>query len=267
MASLALANLKRVDVERRQAAMEAEMQAAATAQRWVLPPRETKVGVFTCLGESRPGRYVGGDFFDVIDLGEGKLGLALGDVAGKGMAASVLMTATQGYLHAALREHADPAHAVAAANRFICPRRPIGKFVTAWVGVFDVNNRTLTYTDAGHSYAVMSCVDGQTTPLDAAGGLPIGVDDAADYAAATIPLPAGSCVMVVSDGIVEQFGIPESCPGEQQQFGVDGVYRSLASSRTAAAAGDPVARIFSDVISHAGGPNLADDATAVLVTW
>jgi hypothetical protein len=71
--------------------------------------------------------------------------------------------------------------------------------------------------------------------------------------------------MVVSDGIVEQFGMLESCPGEQQQFGIDGVYRSLTCSRTASA--DPVAKIFSDVISHAGGPNLADDATAVLVTW
>jgi hypothetical protein len=71
--------------------------------------------------------------------------------------------------------------------------------------------------------------------------------------------------MVVSDGIVEQFGIPESCPGEQQQFGVDGLYRSLTGSRTAKA--DPVAKLFADVFSHAGGPNLADDATAVLVTW
>jgi serine phosphatase RsbU (regulator of sigma subunit) len=266
MASLALANLKRIDVERRQAAMEAELQAAATAQRWVLPRRQTCVGPFTCLGESRPGRYVGGDFFDVIDLGNGKLGLALGDVAGKGMAASVLMTATQGYLHAALREHADPARAVAAANQFVCPRRPTGKFVTAWVGVFDANAGTLTYTDAGHSYAVMHQPDsGATTPLDAAGGLPVGVEDTADYEQATIPLAAGSRVMVVSDGIIEQFGLQDSCPGEQQQFGLDGLYRALAAAR--AADTDPVAGVFADVIAHAGGPNLADDATAVLVTW
>jgi serine phosphatase RsbU (regulator of sigma subunit) len=272
MASLALANLKRIDVERRQAAMESELMAAATAQKWVLPRRETRTGSFVCLGESRPGRYVGGDFFDVIEIGEGRFGVALGDVSGKGMAASVLMTATQGYLHAALREHADPARAVAAANRFICPRRPTGKFVTAWVGLFDVNAKTLTYTDAGHSYAVLADADGSITPLDAGGGLPIGVDEAADYATETVALPPGGRVMVVSDGIVEQFSAgTESSPGaafggEPEQFGLEGLHRSLAAARREGAA-DAVAGVFADVIAHAGGPNLADDATAVLVTW
>jgi serine phosphatase RsbU (regulator of sigma subunit) len=269
MASLALANLKRIDVERRQASIESELMAAATAQKWVLPRRETRVGPFVCLGESRPGRYVGGDFFDVIELGDGRLGVALGDVSGKGMAASVLMTATQGYLHAALREHLDPARAVTAANRFICPRRQTGKFVTAWVGVFDVNARTLTYTDAGHSYAVMASPDGSFTPLDLGGGLPIGVDDAGGYATETVPLPPGGRVMVVSDGIIEQLSAPDSAAGagaEAAQFGVEGLQRSLGAAPRAGAA-DAVAGIFADVIAHAGGPNLADDATAVLVTW
>ena len=270
MASLALANLKRIDVERRQALIEAELTAAATAQRWVLPPRETRSGPFLCVGESRIGRYVGGDFFDVIELGDGRLGVAIGDVAGKGIAASVLMTATQGYLHASLREHADPMRAVAATNRFICPRRPSGKFVTAWVGVFDVNAGVLTYADAGHSYAVMADADGTLTPLDAGGGLPIGVSDDAEYAAATVPLATGATVLIVSDGIIEQFGTAEGAGGANagtgtpQQFGVQGVYRSLAASRTGP---DPVASLFREVFAHAGTENLADDATAVLIRW
>jgi serine phosphatase RsbU (regulator of sigma subunit) len=264
MASMALANLKRVDVERRQAAMESELMAAATAQKWVLPRRETKVGPFTCFGDSRPGRYVGGDFFDVMELSGGRLGVALGDVAGKGMAASVLMTATQGYLHASLCEHGDPARAVTAANKFVCPRRPTGKFVTAWVGVFDFNKGTLTYTDAGHSYAVMAKADGETfTALDVGGGLPIGVADDAEYAAETVPLEVGARVMVVSDGIIEQFGAGGE--GEPQQFGVEGFHRSLGASIKAST--DPIGNVFNEVMAHAGGPNLADDATAVLVTW
>lgn len=266
MASLALANLKRIDIERRQASIESELMAAATAQKWVLPGRKTCVGSITCVGESRPGRYVGGDFFDVIELGDGRLGVALGDVSGKGMAASVLMTATQGYLHAALREHADPARAVDAANRFICPRRQAGKFVTAWVGVFDMNHLTLTYTDAGHSYALLVGVDGSIRQLDAAGGLPLGIDDSSQYTWETIPLPPGGRVMIVSDGIIEQFDPTDSSPRatEATQFGVDGLKRSLSATPTD---GDAVAKLFADVITHAGGPNLADDATAVLVKW
>lgn len=264
MASMALSNLKRIEIERRAAMIEAELLAAATAQQWVLPRRETRSGPFVCVGESRVGRYVGGDFFDVIELGEGRLGVAIGDVAGKGIAASVLMTATQGYLHASLRETGDPARAVAATNRFICPRRATGKFVTAWVGVFDVNAGTLTYADAGHSYAVMANADGTFTPLDEGGGLPVGVSDDADYNATTVPLSPGATVMVVSDGIIEQFGNADDASGGQRQFSLDGVYNSLANSRGAP---DPVAALFRDVAAHAGGDNLADDATAVLVRW
>ena len=263
MASMALANLKRIEIERRQTMIEAELLAAATAQQWVLPRRETRSGPFLCVGESRAGRYVGGDFFDVIELGEGRLGVAIGDVAGKGIAASVLMTATQGYLHAALRERGDPARAVAATNRFICPRRAQGNFVTSWVGVFDVNANTLTYADAGHSYAVMAHADGTFTALDVGGGLPVGVSDDTEYACTTVPLSAGAAVMVVSDGIIEQFGTAGD-DAAQRQFGVDGVYRSIAGSR---AGPDPVASLFRDVTAHAGADNLADDATAVLVKW
>lgn len=264
MASMALSNLKRIEIERRHAMIEAELLAAAAAQQWVLPRRETRSGSFLCVGESRAGRYVGGDFFDVIELGEGRLGVAIGDVAGKGIAASVLMTATQGYLHAALRESGDPVRAVAATNRFICSRRAVGTFVTAWVGVFDVNAGTLTYADAGHSYAVMAHADGTFTPLDVGGGLPIGVSDDAEYNATTVPLAPGATVMVVGDGIIEQFGIAEVLDAPQRQFGVEGVYRSLGTSHEKS---DPVASLFRDVFAHAGGENLADDATAVLVRW
>src|SRR4051812_47989870 len=154
IASLALANLKRLDIERRQALMETELEAAAIAQRWVMPRRVSQVGPFRITGESRPGQYVGGDFFDVVDIGGRRVGVAIGDVGGKGVSASVLMTATQGFLHASLGGHGEPGRAVEAVNKFVCPRREGSRFVTMWVGVFDPANRTLRYVDAGHSYAL-----------------------------------------------------------------------------------------------------------------
>jgi serine phosphatase RsbU (regulator of sigma subunit) len=267
MASLALANLKRLDIERRQAAMEAELSAAALAQKWILPKRAATIGPFQYIGESRPGQYVGGDFFDVIDLASGRIAVAVGDVTGKGVAASVLMTATQGYLHAALLRDPDPGHAVTAVNRFVYPRRPINKFITMWVGIFDANTGTLSYVDAGHSYAMMLHGDGATfTALDEGDGLPIGINEDAEYRTATVPLAPGGCAMIVSDGIIEQFG---TLPGEdgaltRAHFEIKGVRTSLQSS---ASAPDAVADLFNAVVKHAETEKLSDDATAVLVKW
>ena len=266
IASLALANLKRLDIERRQASVEAELKAAAAAQRFVLPPRLVRVGPFTCAGESRPGRHVGGDFFDVIDLGDGRLGLALGDVAGKGVAAAVLMTATQGYLHATLRQGADPAAAVTALNSFVGPRATTGTFVTAWVGVFDPAARTLTYVDAGHGYALLRSADGSVAALDVDGGPPIGVVDGYAYQAAATPMGDAGQVLIVSDGFVEQPGRSAgSDPGaEPTQLGLDGVRRALVDARSAE---DHVSALFRLVFAHAASKELADDATAVLAQW
>ena len=68
MASLALANLKRIDMEKRAEQMRVDLAAAAVAQKWIMPQRDTNHGPFHCIGESRPGQMVGGDFFDIIPL-------------------------------------------------------------------------------------------------------------------------------------------------------------------------------------------------------
>jgi serine phosphatase RsbU (regulator of sigma subunit)/pSer/pThr/pTyr-binding forkhead associated (FHA) protein len=261
MAGLALANLKRVEIEKRQAALEYDLSAAATAHKWILPQRITRVGAMTCTGESRAGAYVGGDFFDVIPLDEHRMAVALGDVTGHGVAASVLMTAAQGFLNAALRREPSVARAVTDLNRFVCPRRPPTSFMTLWVGVFDAVQRTVTYVNAAHGYAMIQCADGSFTMLDGGEDLPIGFDDQDQYTATTEPLPAGGRTLILSDGIIEQYS-----PGTgeaRRQFDFDGVKAILASPGS----GDVVADLFAAVVKHAESSNLQDDATAVVVTW
>lgn len=259
MASLALANLKRVDIERRQAMLEAELASAGEMQRCILPQRSARIGAFEYTGESRPGRYLGGDFFNVIPLGDDKLAVALGDVSGKGVAASVLMTTAQGFLHASLSEHGgDVARAVTELNRFIYPRRPEGKFITLWAGVIDASKRMLHYVDAGHGYALLSPAPNQPFALlEGAGGVPVGVAEDWAYAADSIAFGHDARLIVVSDGIIEQFGTGEKL---RTQFQVEGVQACLS-----AANGDLVAALFDALVAYAGTDKLADDATIVTV--
>lgn len=267
MAGLALANLKRIEIEKRQAALEHDLSAAARAQKWILPPRVTTCGPFTCTGESRAGAYLGGDFFDVLPLPGGRVAVALGDVSGHGVAASVLMTAAQGFLHAALKQNAtSESQSVAAAvtdlNRFICPRRPANCFMTLWVGLFDAAAGTVTYVNAGHGYAlVQRPTSGDVTMLDGGDDFPIGFDEAHAYGSTVAPLPPGGRALVISDGLVEQFDNGQT--GGREQFGIDRVRAVLTADPTVGA----VAALFDGVVAHAGCDSLQDDATAVLVTW
>jgi serine phosphatase RsbU (regulator of sigma subunit) len=264
--SLALANLKRLEIERRQAALEAELTAGAEAQRWIFPPRQGKHGPFIYIGESRAGRYVGGDFFDVIPVDENRIAVALGDVAGKGIPASVLMTATQGFLHAALSQGFRPdalARAVNQLNAFVCPRCPAQKFVTLWAGLFNLSAQTLTYIDAGHGYAFLIKPDGSAQTL-AGDGLPIGVSTDTPYTPEVVALPRGAAALVVSDGIIEQ---PQAAaPGisRRRQFDVEGVQACMLGHH---ASSDVPAALFAALVAHAGSEQLADDATAVHIRW
>jgi serine phosphatase RsbU (regulator of sigma subunit) len=266
MASLALANLKRLDMEKREERIKIDLAAASVAQKWIMPSRSSCYGPFECTGESKPGQYVGGDFFDIIELSSNRLAVAVGDVAGKGIAASVLMTATQGFLHACLEQNGgDVGRAVTELNKFVKPRRPESKFVTMWVGVLDAEKRTISYVDAGHSYALLRRADGTTfEQLQEGHGLPVGLDEAGDYAAATAPFNPGDELVLVSDGIIEQHGLVQREDGSlsKEQFEVSGVRRAMSN-----AGADLVEDLFAAVVAHAGTTNLADDATAVLVKF
>lgn len=274
MAGLALANLKRMDIERRQTSMEAELNAGAEAQRWILPKRVGSFGRVQYIGESKPGMFVGGDFFDVIPLSDKRVAVALGDVTGKGVSASVLMTASQGFLHACLQQHGDAAKAVNALCQFVSPRCPDTRFVTLWVGIIDTQKNTLTYVDAGHGYGVMVCPDGRFLVLTSDDGPPVGIAPDFEYTSQSVPLTPGGRLLIVSDGIVEQPAAQPDIAGIKPLFELEGVRRvmQLAMKQTAPPPGqtmtpDPVAALFEAVIQHAGSSKLGDDATIVLAKW
>lgn len=261
LAAMALANLMRLDSERRHAWIEAELSAASQTQQYLMPPRTGAFGPFRYVGECRPGRYVGGDFFDVMPMDEGRLAVAVGDVTGKGVPAAVVMTASKGFLHAALEQHGDPGRAVTDLNRYIEHRCRGERLLTLWVGVLDAKGRTLTYVDAGHGYGMMVLTDGEIEALNRSRGSMIGVMPDVSYETATVPLAPDGRILIVSDGLIEQ----QAAGAERfEPYGVD---RVRGCVRAVPAGEDEVAALFAAVEEYGGTTELADDATAVLVRW
>ncbi|MEM9065373.1 MAG: SpoIIE family protein phosphatase [Planctomycetota bacterium] len=251
LAGLSMANVQRAALEKHQRAVQAELDAARTAQRNIMPEPRGEAGPVRYALESEPGRVVAGDLFDVVPLDEHRTAVLLGDVTGKGVAAAMLMTSTQSFLRASLRADPDPARAVELVNRHLVPRIRSGHFVTLWLGVFDGSDRSVTFVDAGHGHCVFVSDQG-TRELLRGGGLPLGLDDDTDYQVDRTKLIPGERVCLFSDGLVEQ-----AQPGGEM-FGSSRVKEILGDSLDVA---DDVVRLRDAVHAFAAGATLSDDLT------
>jgi serine phosphatase RsbU (regulator of sigma subunit) len=261
LASMALASLMRRDLKQRLMRVELELAVAAEIQQGVLPAREGEFGSIRYRGASRPGQQLSGDFFDVIEVAGGRVAVTLGDVTGKGVAASVLMTTAHGFLHAALLQHGDGLRAVRELNSYLRARSASGRFITLWLGVFDAAASTLRFVNAGHGYAWLASRDGAIAHLSGGGGLPVGVESPLQYESSEVSFGPGDRVVLVSDGIIEQPSM-NAAAGQRDEFGRDLLQRWLREPHH----GDDIERLFHAVTVHAGSQRLTDDATVLIVS-
>jgi sigma-B regulation protein RsbU (phosphoserine phosphatase) len=258
LCGLAMANLKRIDLGRRHAKLEHEVKAAREAQVLLLPPDEGAAGPIQYAVKVRPGRFVAGDLIDVIELDQDRAAVCIGDVAGHGVGAGVLMAAAQAHLHAELRHHADPAQAVNTVNRYISRHGNLGRFISMWVGVFDARERTLTFVDAGHGYWMHKPHGGPARRAEYEGGIPVGIDPKQEYRAGRMSLAQRDRLILYSDGVIEQRN-----PGGEQ-FSHQRVSQFIADGAMPSA---DVAAVIGAVESHAGRIELDDDTTVASIQW
>lgn len=233
-----------------------DLRLARDVQERLMPRSTGELNGLTYGMSSVPGRHLAGDLFGLIDLGEGRSALLLGDVAGKGAAAGMLMATVQSQIEALLEHGASLVEAVDRASRTLMRRAAPYEFVTLWIGILDMGAGTLEYVDAGHGYAFLLSADAAPRRLDGAGGVPIGVTAPMPYRSDTLTLPAGSRIVLVSDGVIEQVG------PANQQFGAEGLLRTIAQRSTPQA---EVADVVTALRVHAGGMEFADDVTIVSV--
>jgi PAS domain S-box-containing protein len=231
-----------------------ERRIATLMQRALLPDSTRSIAgheVGTCYVPAAVGREIGGDWWDVLHLPEGRVGLIVGDVSGHGVHVAPSMAKLRHSIDGVLMHGASPAEAVTAASRLLEANRP-GSYATAFVSVYDPGTHHLTYSRAGHPPPLVLVGD-DVRQLDHPGGTLLGINSATRDQT-TVELPDDFELIAFTDGLVEEPGLDYD----------DGVARLVRAARAlpAALAGQPRAeRLVADVVGTTG----RDDVCVVMV--
>ncbi len=240
------------------ARVEGEMTAARQIQMGMLPQIFPRVAGFEIAAGIEPAKAVGGDFYDVRLLDDGRVYFAIGDVSGKGVAAALFMALSQSLARANARLETDIARIVTATNRELSAENPAMMFVTLIAGLLDPHTGELTFTNAGHDAPIRIGADATLETLEGDGGPPLCVIDDLDYPALSATLAPGQALVLFTDGVTEATAL------DQSLYGMERLHRVLGNSASASAA-RMVAAIVEDVATFARGAEPADDVTVLVL--
>ncbi len=222
---------------------EHELEVARLIQQNFLPKELPDLPGWRVSAYYQPAREVGGDFYDVIPLPDGRVGFVVGDVTDKGVPAALVMSATRSVLRASAQRLIEPGTVLERVNEHLCPDMPEKMFVTCLYGVLDPASGLLRFANAGHDVPYVKTADGVEELR--ARGMPLGLMPGMAYEEKETVLEPGDSVLLHSDGIVEahdpdrqMFGFPRlketvaDAPGGQPL--IDRVLRDLAGFTGAA---------------------------------
>ena len=249
--AVAIYNARRFQsVRAEREAMSREAEEARAIQQALLPKASPYVPGFAISGLSIPARAVGGDWYDFISFPDGRWGIVLADVSGKGTAAALLMSATRGVLRSLAEACCTPSEVLTKLNGLLMQDFPAGKFVTLVYAVLDPGTRTVTFANAGHPPPLVVNDSHEPRFLDTEYGLPLGLS-CGNYSQSTVVLSPGSRLVLYSDGISEALNSGD------EEYGVERLARHISGSDASAVT------VVDDVRKFTNGALLQDDATVV----
>ncbi|MEW6093775.1 MAG: GAF domain-containing protein [Chloroflexota bacterium] len=238
--------------------LEHEVQLARQIQRTFLPEHLPEFPDWDLAATWRTARQVGGDFYDVFELPDGRLGLFIADVSDKGIPAALFMALTRTLVRAAVLDTTSPAEVMRRVNELIIPDNREGMFVTAVYGVLTLDKGELTFANAGHNPPIWMC--GATRKLETLHrtGAALGVIESMEMNESSISLAYGDTLLLYTDGLTEAFS------PDDETFGVERLEQALN------AADGPSARGLLDLlemtVDQFSGPlPPADDLTMLAV--
>jgi len=250
--AVAVQNARLFQKERQQnERMTREVLEARSIQQALLPRSSPFIPGFAVSGLSIPAGAVGGDWYDFIPLSDGRWGLTLADVSGKGTAAALLMSGTRAMLRSLADTCCNPGDVLGRLNRLLLDDFPSGRFVTMIYAVLNPSSRIVTFANAGHLRPLLVDSFGARF-LDTETGMPLGLGFG-PYSEVSVRLAEKSRLVFYSDGITEA----ENPQGEE--YGLARLLEQVLRAETSPES------IVEDVRGFADGAGLADDATVIFV--
>ena len=235
-----------------------ELDLAHKVQARMLPDRPTGLDRLECVGFCRPARSIGGDYYDLIPFSDGQFALTLGDVAGKGIPAAVMMASIQTLLRSLLKRGVnDLAAVLTALNDSFFETSDPERFSTLLCGVISSDRKLFSYANAGHVPPLLIHADGRLERLEEA-DCPVAMLPSMSYHQATAALEPGDTLVIVSDGIVEAFNLEGDLWDESE------IDRVLLANRAAPLQQLPEL-LCAAVDNYAAGAEQHDDMTVVAV--
>jgi hypothetical protein len=237
--------------------LKGELEVAREIQLAMLPAGTYRAGDIEICGLTRPANTVGGDFYDVLPLADGRVIVTLGDVAGKGSPAALLMALLLAMLRTLVNESLDPPQLMARLNVQICRHSPASRFITLFFAVYSPDSGRLVYVNAGQNPPLIRRRDGRFERLPGT-GVALGMFDGSTYAASETVIQPGDSLILYSDGITDA----EDPHG--RAFEEPGLERVIATYSPMSAA-EIGAAVLKAVEAHAAAPRFTDDLTILIL--
>ncbi len=244
------------------AAFQHELTLAHSIQQSILPQVFPDVPGADLNARMIPARTVGGDFYDFFFLRDGRLGVVIGDVSGKGVSAAMFMALCRSLLRSVASQGLPPGEALLETNRLICEDNRTDLFVTLFYGILDLDTGRFDFADGGHNPPYLFSLDGRVVPLptDGAQGTVVGVVPEGSYTTASTQLRPGDGLLLYTDGITEARDREDRMYSER---GLEAFLRRTHADSAAAI----VAGLLDDVGEFAQGAPQADDLTALALRY
>ena len=237
--------------------LEGQLEVARQVQLQLLPAKDPQLDGYDISAYNFPTEEVSGDYYDWVKIYDDQIGLVIADVSGKGVPAALLMAFLRASLRAATHIGYSPHISMAKVNYLLWESIERNQFVTAFYGILDVTNKTLTYTNAGHNPPLLLDKDGNSKFIER-GSLPLGMFKDTRYHEYYLTTEPGEVLVLYTDGATEA----QSPQGEE--FGRDRLAEAVKANRQLGAR-DLIAAVQQEVVEWTGGVGAGDDVTFFVI--